>query len=98
MLTFITEPKMLLWSYETLIELYVETEEFEKAIEYSNKMLEVQGSDKFKIRNDIAMFNKCDIKIAMGNANETIKRMATHITKSVDECGVCYAIEEILNI
>ena len=57
MLTFITEPKMLLWSYETLIELYVETEEFEKAIEYSNKLLDVQGSDKFKIRNDIATFN-----------------------------------------
>lgn len=48
--------------------------------------------------NDIAMFNKCEIKIAMGNANQTIKQMATHITKSVEECGVCYAIEEILNI
>lgn len=57
MLTFVTEPKTLLWTYERLISLYVETEEFEKAIEYSNKMLEVQGSDKFKIRNDIAMFN-----------------------------------------
>ena len=57
MLTFVTEPKMLLWVYENLINLYVETEEYEKAIEYSNKLLDVQGSDKFKIRNDIAMFN-----------------------------------------
>ncbi len=48
---------MLLWVYENLIELYVETEEYEKAIEYSNRLLEVQGSDKFKIRNDIAAFN-----------------------------------------
>ena len=57
MLSFVTEPKMLLWVYENLIELYVETEEYEKAIEYSNRLLEVQGSDKFKIRNDIAAFN-----------------------------------------
>lgn len=57
MLTFVTEPKMLLWVYETLISLYVETEEYEKALEYSNKLLDVQGSDKFKIRNDIALFN-----------------------------------------
>ena len=57
MLTFVTEPKILLWVYERLINLYVETEEYEKAIEYSNKLLEVQGSDKFKIRNDIATFN-----------------------------------------
>ena len=57
MLSFVTEPKTLLWVYEKLIELYVETEEYEKAIDYSNKMLEIQGSDKFKIRNDIALFN-----------------------------------------
>lgn len=57
MLTFTTEPKTLLWVYETLIQLYVETEEYEKAIENSNKLLEIQGSDKFKIRNDIALFN-----------------------------------------
>ena len=57
MLTFSTEPKTLLWIYENLIDLYVETEEYEKAIEYSNKLLEVQGSDKFKIRTDIADFN-----------------------------------------
>ena len=57
MLSFATEPKVLLWVYETLVSLYVETEEYEKAIEYSNKLLDVQGSDKFKVRNDIATFN-----------------------------------------
>ena len=57
MLSFVTEAKTLLWVYEHLIDLYVETKEYEKAIEHSNKLLEVQGSDKFKIRNDIAMFN-----------------------------------------
>jgi tetratricopeptide (TPR) repeat protein len=57
MLTFVTEPKTLLWVYDMLISLFVETEEYEKAIEYSNRLLEVQGSDKFKVRNNIAMYN-----------------------------------------
>ncbi len=57
MLTFVTEPKMLLWVYDTLINLYVETDDYQKAIEYSEKLLDVQGSDKFKIRDNIAIFN-----------------------------------------
>lgn len=57
MLSFITDAKNLLWLYETLVSLYVETEEYEKAIEYSEKLLDVQGSDKFKVRNDIAAYN-----------------------------------------
>lgn len=57
MLFFVNEPKILLWIYEKLVALYVEMEEYEKAIEYSNKLLDIQGSDKFKIRDDIAMFN-----------------------------------------
>jgi len=56
MLTFVTEPKPLLWVYDKLIELYVETEEYEKAIDYSNKMLEVQGVDTFRVKNNIASY------------------------------------------
>ena len=57
MLSFVTEHKALTWIYENLINMYVDMEEYEKAIEYSNKLLDVQGVDKFKIRNDIANFN-----------------------------------------
>lgn len=57
MLTFVTDAKTLLWIYETLVQLSVETEDFEKAIEYSEKLLDIQGSDKFKVKNDIATFN-----------------------------------------
>lgn len=57
MLSFVTDAKNLLWVNETLVDLYVETEEFEKAIEYSEKLLDIQGSDKFKVRNNIASFN-----------------------------------------
>lgn len=57
MLSFVTEPKMLLWVFETLVDLYDETKDYEKAIAYAEKLLDVQGSDKFKIRERIANFN-----------------------------------------
>ena len=57
MLSFLTEPKDLLWTYENLINIYTELEEYENAINYSERLLDVQGSDKFKVRNDIAQFN-----------------------------------------
>ena len=57
MLSFVTEPKMLLWIFETLVDLYEETKDYEKAIAYSEKLLDVQGSDRFKIRERIAGFN-----------------------------------------
>ena len=57
MLTFVTDAKNLLWVYETLVALSVETEEYDKAIEYSEKLLDIQGSDKFKVRNNIATYN-----------------------------------------
>ena len=66
MLTFVMDAKTLLWIYETLVTLSVETEEYEKAIEYSEKLLDIQGSDKFKVRNDIASFNIKLNKVADG--------------------------------
>ncbi len=57
MLSFVTDSKTLLWIYETLVELYVESEDYERAIEYSEKLLDIQGSDKFKVRDNIAAFN-----------------------------------------
>ncbi len=57
MLGFVTEPKALIWVYETLIDMYVETEDYQKAIEYSEKLLEVQGADTYKVRTNIANFN-----------------------------------------
>ncbi|MBR1776520.1 tetratricopeptide repeat protein [bacterium] len=67
MLDFVNDPKTLLWVYDTLVTMYVMTEDYTKAIEYSEKMLEVQGSDKFKIRDNIADFN-----LKLGNVQEGI--------------------------
>ena len=67
MLSFVTEPKVLLWIFEMLVDLYEETEDYEKAIAYSEKLLDVQGSDKFKVRDRIASFY-----VKMGNFNDGI--------------------------
>lgn len=57
MLSFVTEAKNLLWINEKLVSLYAESEDYEKAIEYSEKLLDIPGADNFKIRNDIAEYN-----------------------------------------
>ena len=57
MLSFVTEAKTLLWIYEALIDLYEQTGDYEKAIAYSEKLLDTQGSDKFLVRERIAQFN-----------------------------------------
>lgn len=57
MLTFVTDAKTLLWVYETLVTLYVEQEDYDKAIEYSEKLIDMPGSNEFKARNNIAEFN-----------------------------------------
>ena len=57
MLSFVTEPKMLLWVFETLVDLYEQTEDYEKAIAYAEKLLDTPGSDKFNVRDRIAHFN-----------------------------------------
>ena len=67
MLSFVNEPKVLLWIFETLIDLYEEVEDYEKAIAYSEKLLDIAGSDRFKIRDRIAGFN-----VKLGKINDGI--------------------------
>ena len=43
--------------------------------------------------NDLAMFGKAGVSIAMGNASEEVKRQATHVTNSNAEDGFAEAIE-----
>ena len=57
MLSFTTEPKLLLWVNEILVDLYEQMEDYEKAVRFAESMLELQGADKFKIRERIASFN-----------------------------------------
>lgn len=48
--------------------------------------------------NDVDMFSRTDISIAMGNATDDIKSLTTHVTKTVKEDGVAYALTNILGL
>ena len=43
--------------------------------------------------NDIDLFKKCGISIAMGTAPEELKNVATYVTKSAKEHGISWALK-----
>jgi Cof subfamily protein (haloacid dehalogenase superfamily) len=49
------------------------------------------------MQNDLAMFKKSGVSIAMGNATDDVKKLATHVTTSNEDEGFAGAIELILN-
>jgi hydroxymethylpyrimidine pyrophosphatase-like HAD family hydrolase len=48
------------------------------------------------MHNDLAMFRTSGISIAMGNATDDVKKMATHVTTSNADEGFAGAIDVIL--
>jgi Cof subfamily protein (haloacid dehalogenase superfamily) len=48
------------------------------------------------MQNDLAMFKKSGLSIAMGNATDDVKKVATHVTASNEDEGFAGAIEMIL--
>ena len=46
--------------------------------------------------NDLEMFRAAGASVAMGQADEHTKSVATHITARNDEAGVARAVERIL--
>jgi Cof subfamily protein (haloacid dehalogenase superfamily) len=48
------------------------------------------------MQNDLAMFRKSGLSIAMGNATDDVKKVATHVTASNEDEGFAGAIEMIL--
>lgn len=46
--------------------------------------------------NDIEMLNYAGLGVAMGNASETIKRLADQVTVTNDEAGVAQAIHQFV--
>jgi Cof subfamily protein (haloacid dehalogenase superfamily) len=47
-------------------------------------------------RNDMAMFARAGLSIAMGQGPQAVREAATHVTASNDEDGVARAIDQIL--
>jgi Cof subfamily protein (haloacid dehalogenase superfamily) len=50
------------------------------------------------MHNDLAMFRTSGISIAMGNANDDVKKQATHVTASNEDEGFAGAIDVVLKI
>jgi Cof subfamily protein (haloacid dehalogenase superfamily) len=48
------------------------------------------------MQNDLAMFKKSGLSIAMGNATDDVKKLATHVTLSNEDEGFAGAIDFIL--
>ena len=48
------------------------------------------------MQNDLAMFRKSGLSIAMGNATDDVKKVATHVTASNEDEGFAGAIDIIL--
>jgi Cof subfamily protein (haloacid dehalogenase superfamily) len=49
------------------------------------------------MQNDLAMFKKSGLSIAMGNATDDVKKQASHVTGSNEEEGFAGAVDFILN-
>jgi len=49
------------------------------------------------MQNDLAMFRKSGLSIAMGNATSDVKRLATHVTGSNEDEGFAGAVDMILS-
>ncbi|WP_175638575.1 Cof-type HAD-IIB family hydrolase [Metabacillus schmidteae] len=45
--------------------------------------------------NDIDMLSKITNSVAMGNAEESVKAVAKHVTKSVDKDGIVYGLQMV---
>jgi hydroxymethylpyrimidine pyrophosphatase-like HAD family hydrolase len=48
------------------------------------------------MQNDLAMFEKSGLSIAMGNATDDVKKLAKYVTTSNEEDGFAGAVEIIL--
>jgi Cof subfamily protein (haloacid dehalogenase superfamily) len=46
--------------------------------------------------NDVSMFRKSGMSIAMGNASDAVKHQATHVTESCDQDGLAAAIDRFI--
>jgi hypothetical protein len=49
------------------------------------------------MQNDLAMFAKSGLSIAMGNATDDVKQRATHVTTSNEDEGFAGAIDLVLS-
>ncbi|MBD5430399.1 Cof-type HAD-IIB family hydrolase [Lactobacillus sp.] len=87
-------------SDKTLVEINTSTASKGKALIELGKELNIKPEEIMIFgdqKNDISMFSIPSFrKIAMGNAIEEIKNRADFVTKTNDEDGIAYALEELV--
>ncbi len=84
---------------EAFIEIFGPDVGKERALEFFLKMYEVSPEEVMYIGdnlNDASIMRMVGTSVAMMNAPDEIKRIATHVTDSNDESGVAKALESIV--
>jgi hypothetical protein len=83
------------------LEIYVTHKEATKE-QAARELARILGVDTREMigvgdaRNDIPLLYVCGLKVAMGNADSKLKRVADYIAPSVDDDGVCDVIEKFI--
>lgn len=70
------------------------------SLEILSKNLEINMKDVVAIGdnyNDLSMFKKVGLSVAMGNAEDIIKASCSIVTKTNDDFGVAHIIDKLLN-
>ncbi|MDA1476614.1 Cof-type HAD-IIB family hydrolase [Bacillus changyiensis] len=95
-----TYPKLALTSSgKHIIEILPDMSGKGRALKELAKHYGIDKKDIYAIGdspNDLSMFEEAGHRIAMGNAINELKQMSTFITKSNDENGVAYFINQLL--
>ena len=84
-----------------IVEIIAKETDKGSALQFLAGRLGVDMSDTVVIGdsyNDISMFQVAGTKIAMGNAVDDVKRLATITTRTNNEHGVAYALRTLLEI
>jgi len=71
-----------------------------KALEFLCGLLEINASEVMAIgdgMNDAEMLKWAGVSVAVGNADEELKRLATFVSLSNDQSGVAFAIDKFRN-
>ncbi len=83
------------------MDIYITHKEATKhyAAEELARILEIDTSEMIGVgdaRNDAPLLDVCGLKVAMGNADDKLKRITHYIAPSVDEDGVAHVVEKFI--
>ncbi|MDO8589701.1 MAG: HAD family hydrolase [bacterium] len=99
----ISAHKTFSWNKERnyIMDIYITHREATKhhAAEELAKILGIETHEMIGVgdaRNDVPLLNVCGLKVAMGNADDKLKKIAHYIAPSVDEDGVAHVVEKFI--